>query len=168
MNASYVWSEAVGDAESFDSILGDDVGTVDDEFGPLAYDQTHVVKFSAVTFLPRDQMLGGIIQWSSGLPYSIIRQTTSFDSFGSSFLRTSYPSRQRNDQRNEGVWQVDVNYQKSFTFGPVAASFGVEVQNLTNSDDLRINSFNLDATLFSLDETRRFGRRWQLSLAMNF
>ncbi len=167
MNASYVWSEAVGDAESFDSILGDDVGTVENEFGPLSYDQTHVVKFSAVTFLPKGQMLGGIIQWSSGLPFSVILETNSFDSFGSSFLRTHYPTAQRNDQRNEGVWRVDVNYQKSMNFGPVSASIGVEVQNLTNSDDLRVNSYDLDAFI-ALDATRNFGRRWQLSLSMSF
>ena len=126
-----------------------------------------MVKFSVVTFLPKNQMLGGIIQWSSGLPFSVIRQTSSFDSFGSSFLRTHYPTGQRNDHRNEGVWRVDVNYQKSMTFGPVSASIGVEVQNLTNSDDLRVETFNLD-DLVALDATRRFGRRWQLSLSMNF
>ncbi|TDI12487.1 MAG: TonB-dependent receptor [Acidobacteria bacterium] len=167
MSASYVWSEAVGDAEAFDSLLGDDVGTVENEFGPLAYDQTHVVKFSAVSFLPRNQVVGGIIQWSSGLPYSIIRQTSSFDSFGSSFLRTSYPTGQRNDQRNQGVWRVDLSYKKSMTWGPVAASIGVEVENLTNSDDLRIDTFDLD-DLVALEAERNFGRRWQLSISMSF
>ncbi|MCZ6754869.1 MAG: hypothetical protein O7E49_06120, partial [Gemmatimonadetes bacterium] len=67
----------------------------------------------------------------------------------------------------EGVWRVDVNYQKSMNFGPVSASIGVEVQNLTNSDDLRLNEYDLDAFI-ALDATRNFGRRWQLSLSMNF
>ncbi len=62
---------------------------------------------------------------------------------------------------------MDLNYQKSMTLGPVAASIGVEVQNLTNSDDLRIDNYNLDAFI-ALDATRNFGRRWQLSLSMNF
>ena len=169
MNASYVWSEAVGDAESFDSVLGDDVGTVENEYGALDYDQTHVVKFSAVTFLPKEPGAG---QASfSGRPVyrtpSSGRPTRSIPSARRS-CAPHYPTEQRNDQRNEGVWRVDVNYQKNLVFGPVAASIGVEVQNLTNSDDLRINTFNLDDELFALDETRRFGRRWQLSLSMNF
>jgi hypothetical protein len=167
MNASYVWSEAKGDAESFDSLIGDDVGTTEDEFGFLDYDQTHVVKLSGVVFLPKNQNVGAIVQWSSGLPYSVIREENSFDSFGSSFLRTIYPTGQRNDQRNEGVWVVDLNYQKNMTFGRVSSSIGVEVQNLLNADDLRVDTYS-QYDFIALDSERRFGRRWQLSLSMNF
>jgi hypothetical protein len=44
---------------------------------------------------------------------------------------------------------------------------GVEVENLLNSDDLRI--FDVDQELFlGVDADRRFGRRWQLSAAFYF
>jgi hypothetical protein len=35
MQASYVWSEAKGDAEAFQQALGNDPGTTEDEFGFL-------------------------------------------------------------------------------------------------------------------------------------
>jgi hypothetical protein len=167
MQASYVWSEAKGDAEAFQQALGNDPGTAEDEFGFLSFDQTHVVKFNAVTFLPGDQSVGASIQWSSGLPYSEIRVRNSGDNFDSFFLRTTYPTSQRNDQRNEGRWNVDLNYRKNFTFGKYHASVGVEVQDLLNSDDLRITS--VDNTRFlGLNAFRDFGRRWQLSMEFNF
>jgi len=99
--------------------------------------------------------------------FTVLTYCVVFDSFGSSFLRTSYPTGQRNDQRNQGVWRVDLSYKKSMTWGPVAASIGVEVENLTNSDDLRIDTFDLD-DLVALEAERNFGRRWQLSISMSF
>ena len=167
MNGSYVYSEIVGDAETFLSGNGDDPGTVDDEFGPLNYDQTHRIIFSAVTFLPHGQSLGGTVEWTSGLPFSLIRQRESADSFGSFFFRTTYPTDQRNDQRNEGRWLVNLNYKKNFVFGKANASVGVEVDNLLNTDDLRI--FEVDQTQFlGVELDRRFGRRWQLSAQFYF
>jgi hypothetical protein len=167
MNGSYVYSEAVGDAEDFLSGLGNDPGTSDDEFGPLSYDQTHRLVFSAVTFLPRSQSLGGTIEWTSGLPFSLVRRRESADSFGSFFFRTTYPTDQRNDQRNEGRWLINLAYKKNFVAGRANASVGVEVENLLNSDDLRI--FDVDQELFlGVDAFRPFGRRWQLSAAFYF
>lgn len=167
MTTSYVYSEALGNAENFVSGLGNDPGTVEDEFGPLAFDQTHVIKFNAVTFLPGDQSVGGTIQWASGLPFSLVRIRNSADSFGSFLLRTTYPTEQRNDQRNEGAWLVNLNYKKNFVLGKTNASVGVEVQNLLNSDDLAI--FFVDQERFlGVGAQRNFGRRWQLSAEFHF
>jgi outer membrane receptor protein involved in Fe transport len=167
MTASYVYSEALGNAENFVSNLGNDPGTVEDEFGPLSFDQTHVIKFNAVTFLPGDQSVGGTIQWASGLPFSLVRIRNSADSFGSFLLRTTYPTEQRNDQRNEGAWLVNLNYKKNFVLGKTNASVGVEVQNLMNSDDLSI--FFVDQQRFlGVGAQRNFGRRWQLSAEFHF
>jgi hypothetical protein len=44
---------------------------------------------------------------------------------------------------------------------------GVEVVNLLNADDLVIESVEPTQKL-GLEATRRFGRRWQLSMALNF
>jgi hypothetical protein len=149
------------------SNLGNDPGTVEDEFGPLSFDQTHVIKFNAVTFLPGDQSIGGTIQWASGLPFSLVRIRNSADSFGSFLLRTTYPTEQRNDQRNEGAWLINLNYKKNFVLGKTNASVGVEVQNLMNSDDLTI--FFVDQERFlGVGATRNFGRRWQLSAEFHF
>ena len=167
MTSSYVWSRAIGDGEEFPSGLGNDPGTVDDESGPLAYDQTHVVKFSGIVQLPRTQTFGGSVVWASGTPYSTIRQRESADGYGSFFLRTTYPSSARNDQRNEGSWTVNLSYRKAFHYRTVDASVGVEVVNLLNADDLVIESVEPTQKL-GLEATRRFGRRWQLSAELHF
>ncbi|MGD8377114.1 MAG: TonB-dependent receptor [Acidobacteriota bacterium] len=167
MTSSYVWSRAEGNAEEFLSSLGNDPGTVDDEYGPLAYDQTHQVKFSAVMLLPRAQRVGCSVLWASGTPYSIIRERDSADFFHSFYFRTTYPTGQRNDQRNEAFWTVNVSYQKSFRFGRVDGGFGVEVVNLLSSDDATVDTEE-PTQLLGLEATRRFGRRWQLSVAFHF
>jgi len=167
MTSSYVYSRALGDAEEFLSGLGNDPGTIDDEFGPLSYDQTHVAKFSGTVYVPHDQSIGATILWASGTPYSTVTVRESADQAGSFFLRTTYPTGQRNDQRNEGVWRVDLAYRKSFNLPAVQASVGVEVTNLLNSDDVVIYAVE-PTQLLGLDATRRFGRRWQLSMALHF
>lgn len=169
MTGSYVWSEAKGQAESFQSALGNDPGTSDDEEGFLSFDQTHVLKFNAVTFLPGDQSIGSTIQWSSGLPYSLILRRSSGDNFDSVFLRTTFPSGQRNDRRNEGRWNIDIFYRKNFTFGKYHSSLGVTVQDLLNSDDLIILSSDADPDfVLGLNARRDFGRRWELAWEFHF
>ena len=167
MTGSYVLSRARGDAEAFQSSLGDDLGTVDDEYGYLDFDQTHRLILSGVTHLPGDQSLGGMIEWVSGLPYSRIRQKESADSFGSFTYRTTYPSGQRNDQRNEGRWLLNLHYRKGFAYRNLSASVGLDVENLLNTDDLVVAAVDVDAFL-GVEGVRRFGRRWQLSAELNF
>jgi hypothetical protein len=126
-----------------------------------------VIKFNAVAFLPGAQSVGGTVQWASGLPFSLVRIRNSADSFGSFLLRTTYPTEQRNDQRNEGAWLVNLNYKKNFVLGKTNASVGVEVQNLMNSDDLSV--FFVDQERFlGVGAIRNFGRRWQLSAEFHF
>jgi outer membrane receptor protein involved in Fe transport len=141
---------------------------VANEYGPLAYDQTHVVKVNATTFLPGNQSLGTTIQWASGTPFSLIATNASADYFGSvTQNRVSYPTGQRNDQRNEGYWLLNLSYRKNFVFGKVNASVGVEVENLLNEDYLTL--FVVDQTQFQgVTYTPAFGRRWQLSAQFNF
>ena len=66
MQGSYTYSRANGAAEDFQSRLGNDPSTVESEFGPLDFDQRHVVKLNATTFLPHDWQLGFSASWSSG------------------------------------------------------------------------------------------------------
>jgi hypothetical protein len=167
MTGSYVLSRARGDAEAFLSSLGDDLGTVEDEYGFLDFDQTHRLILSGVTHFPGDQSLGGMVEWVSGLPYSRIRQKESADSFGSFTYRTTYPTGQRNDQRNEGRWMLNLHYRKGFTCRGLSASVGVDVENLLNTDDLAVDTVDVDAFI-GVEAERRFGRRWQLSAELTF
>ena len=72
LEGSYTYSRAVGAAEDFQSVLGNDPSIVQNEFGYLDYDQRHVVKLNGAAYLPGDWQIGTVMNWSSGLPYSII------------------------------------------------------------------------------------------------
>jgi outer membrane receptor protein involved in Fe transport len=169
MQASYTWSEAFGQAESFQSGLGNDPETRDDEEGFLSFDQRHIVKFQAVTKLPHEITLGGLVQWASGTPFSVVRTIVDLDSTGNTIFRTFFPTSQRNDQRNEGFWQVDSRLEKNFTIGKVQASGFLSVQNLLNSDHLTIEEFNQTAfDGIGLDAFRDFGRRFELGATFKF
>ena len=135
------------------------------QVGPLSFDQTHVVKFNAVTFLPGNQSIGGSIQWASGTPFSLITQRQSADSFGSFFLRTTFPTNQRNDQRNPSFWTVDARIAKQIRVSRrVDIQLTGEVFNLLDDDTLQLKQ-SIQGVLTG---TRRFGRRFQLGLRVGF
>lgn len=169
-DASYTYSEAVGNAEAFESGLGSDTSQVDHEFGFLSFDERHVVKFNAVTHFPKGIQFGTRITWESGLPFSLIRSGFTTDENGNPTFRAIFPTQQRNDQRNNGRWLIDLNLRKDFNVGPTSMGVEFSVFNLLNSDDLQIGSINDQFIAFQLvDGTeRRFGRRFQLGFRMNF
>jgi outer membrane receptor protein involved in Fe transport len=169
MQASYTWSEAFGQAENFLGGVGNDPETVDDAEGFLSFDQTHVVKFQAVTRLPKEVSIGSVVQWASGTPWSVVKTVVDLDSTSNTIFRTFFPSSQRNDQRNEGYWQIDGRVEKNFVMGKVSALAFLSVQNLLNADNLFITQYNL--TSFSgvgLNATRDFGRRFELGATFKF
>jgi outer membrane receptor protein involved in Fe transport len=170
-DASYTYSEALGNAEAFEDIyLGSDTSQVEHEFGYLSYDQRHTVKFNAVAHLPKQIQFGTRILWESGLPFSLVRRDFTFDSLGNPTYRQIFPTEQRNDQRNEGRWLIDVNLRKAFTLGRAQAGAELTVTNLLNSDDLEIGNINDAAAALQLisGTERRFGRRFQLGFSLNF
>jgi hypothetical protein len=169
MQASYSWSEAFGQAEGFNSGLGNDPETTDDEEGFLSFDQRHVLKFQAVTRLPHEISLGGVVEWASGTPFSVIRTIVDTDSTGNNIFRTFFPTSQRNDQRNEGTWRIDARVEKNFVLGNVQAAGFLNISNLLNSDDLIINNVNLEAfDGVGLTGTRNFGRAFEIGATFNF
>jgi outer membrane receptor protein involved in Fe transport len=169
MQASYTWSNAFGQAETFLTPLGNDPETKDDEEGHLSYDQRHVVKLQFVARLPREMSLGTALQWNSGTPWSVIRSLSEFDSTGNTVVRTFYPSGQRNDQRNEGAWDIDGRLEKRFTIGRVEAAAFLNIDNLLNSDYLTILSYNeLARDGIALNAYRDLGRRFELGAAFKF
>src|SRR5262249_19479350 len=118
MRASYTWSKAEGQAEDFLSISGDDPSSFSAEQGFLSFDQRHRLKFQAVTYLPHRLVLGGLISWASGTPYSVIHTVPDdLDKVGSVVVRHLYPTGQRNDQRNGSIWRFDARIEKTFSFG---------------------------------------------------
>ncbi len=195
---SYTWSEAVGDAEDFIDLLGDDVTNVQDEKGLLGYDKTHVVKLSGRVLVPRwgGIRLGGFFTYESGEPYSIIEQRDVLDFptllnqgtggqaygppafFQLTTLRSFFPTGQRNDQRNKAFWTFDANVQKEFSIRDVRATFQFDIFNLLGDDTLdilfvrRTRAFDpLTGRQLTFDRPfarRRPGRQFQVGFTVNF
>ena len=66
---------------------------------------------------------------------------------------------------------MDISYRKDFRIAMGGQGFvGVEVDNLLNSDDLRIIEVHDQSVCQAgcLNATRKFGRRWQFSLGFSF
>jgi hypothetical protein len=181
MNASYTWSEAVGDGEDFFQELGNDPSRRDDVRGHQSYDQRHVVKLNATTITPWGIRLGTAVTWQSGLPYSIVREGLSEDVLPPSTaifatpgarVRQSYPTGVRNDQRNKSYWNVDVKVTKEIGFGQRSnLQASAEVFNALNDETYLIYNpfFEAGQRVNGINEAqRRFGRRWQVGLRLAF
>ena len=184
MDTSYTYSRAQGDAEDFTSPLGDDPAAVPYEYGYLNFDQRHVVRFNGTTFLPGDWSVGGVLQWASGLPYSLETTAFSLDNFSYPAFRTLFgrilPAdpqpvfvpENRNSRRNQPILNIDLQATKSFVMGRFNSKLFLAVQNLLNTDDLTITTYQPDnpnrGGALQIDADRRFGRRYQLGFQFEF
>ena len=181
MNASYTWSEAFGDGEDFFQGLGDDPTLKGNVFGFQSYDQTHVVKLNATTITPWGVRLGTAVTWQSGLPYSILLQEFSDDvqapitsTFGGEGARPrqTYPTGQRNDQRNASFWNFDVKATKELRLGKgMNLQLSAEIFNLLDDGTYQVYNPFLERgqQLNGVNEAQsRFGRRWQVGMKLAF
>jgi hypothetical protein len=178
MDVNYTFSKATGQAESFNSQSGDDPALTELKSGYLDYDQTHVAKFYAIAYLPKDWQFGGGITWASGLPWSNINRFRSSDNVDFPQIRRLYGyiepnsghflEENRNIHRNHAAYEVDLRTEKRFVIGQITAGAFFEVFNLLNSDDLRV--FEIDTSFDTLQSTeqREFGRRFQFGVHMDF
>jgi hypothetical protein len=181
MNGSYTYSTAEGDGEDFLQELANDPSLRDNVFGAQSYDQRHVAKLNATTITPWGLRLGTAVSWQSGLPYSILAQDTSDDILppSTSFfaapgarLRQSYPTGERNDQRNRSYWNIDAKVTKELRLErDMHLQLSAEVFNVLDDDTYLIYNpfFEAGQQLNGENEAiRRFGRRWQLGAKLSF
>ncbi|HEV8337344.1 MAG TPA: carboxypeptidase regulatory-like domain-containing protein [Candidatus Polarisedimenticolia bacterium] len=178
MDASYVFSKATGQAETFLSENGDDPALTELKSGYLSYDQRHVARFNAVAFLPGDWQVGGSVNWSSGLPFSFVNRFQSGDNVQFTQTRRLFGYRDpntgkfipelRNAHRNHATYDLNVRAQKNLVLGKVSAGAFFELHNLLNSDALRVSEIDNRFRTLQSDETRRFGRRFQLGVQLDF
>ncbi len=169
MQASYTWSEVVGQAEDYFSDDENDPQTTDDVFGHLDFDQRHVLKFQAVTRLPHEVEVGSIVQWASGTPFAITRTAVDRDDVGNQIFRTIFPTEQRNDQRNGGFWKIDGRVAKNFVIGKVQALGYVSVENILDYDYRSLEEYELESfDGISIDAVRDIGRRFELGMSFAF
>jgi hypothetical protein len=181
MEASYTLSKAVGDSEDFSLLLGNDRSTAQEERGYLSYDRTHSVKVNATCITPWGFRLGGAVRWESGLPYSLVIRNSStsealptYNDFRPQFSspRTSYPTHQRNDQRNGSAWNFDVNLVKELSL-PKGMNLQVQAKifNLLGEDTYVVyNTFTKagEQVNGTNDATRRFGRQFEVGMRLAF
>jgi len=192
LESSYTYSRARGNAESFQSLLGDDPATLHEEFGYLDFDMRHEVKFNAVTYLPGDWQLGSTLSWHSGLPYTVISTYLSLDNFEYPQFRTLFGSidrippnvpdpnnrgfkffpERRNSRRNAAVYNINVEARKAFVLGKLNSKLFLTVENLLNTDDLEISFYQPAAPdrggALQLISERRFGRRFEIGFQFEF
>lgn len=173
LEGSYVWSRAVGNAEDFVSSLGQDPTTIKQEFGPLSFDQTHFAKVNVTTTIPLWNIrLGSSFNWASGPPYSTTEtyaspdQKRNFGPYGVAYpnARTIYPSRQRNDSRNDSYWLFNVNAKKEFTVGKANVEASLEIFNLLNADILLVQGISNKALIAQ----KVVGRQYQFGTKFSF
>ncbi len=172
--ASYAWSEAVGDAEDFDQLLGNERNLLEQERGFLAHDQRHVVKVNAMKSTRRGLHFGGVVRWESGLPFSVIQSRATIWARSPLYLnagdlarrfRFRYPTGARNDQRSPSFWTLDMRVAKDFALQRnVHLQVTGEVFNMLDDRTLRIED-RIDS---SVGGTRRFGRQFQLGIRLGF
>lgn len=181
MDASYVWSEAVGDAEDYNQLLGDDASTLEDERGYVGYDRRHQLKVNATRLLRGGVRLGTSITWQSGLPYSLLLRDFSYTAIAPEIaslgepdrtIRTRYLTRRRNDQRNRGYWNVDVKATKEFALSRgMTLQLMALVDNLLNDGTYIVYNGQIgygQQVNGNDDATRRFGRRYEMSMRLQF
>jgi len=174
LNGSYTWSEAVGNAEDFNQLLGNSIDLADTEYGYLSFDQRHVFRLNAVTIAPKGIRLGGTVRWESGLPFSVVRTSAipfvlpeAYGTLGvsGSQFNYAYPSESRNDRRNESFWNFDARIAGNITISrKVQMELTAELFNLLNDDTLRQTN-TIDGNFAG---TRRFGRQYQLGIRLAF
>jgi outer membrane receptor protein involved in Fe transport len=197
MQASYVYSRALGSAEDFQSKLGNDPSTVQSEYGYLDFDQRHVVKLNAGVYLPHDWQMGLTASWGSGLPYSVISRFFALDNVDYQQFRTLYgytvpttsgstvtgyrfQPETRDSRRNAAAYDFGIHARKTFVVGRNTAGLFLDVFNLLNTDTLRISTYEPVPPQFAgsgetgtqgplqINGTRQFGRRWQIGFQYNF
>ncbi len=173
MQASYTYSRATGQAEIFNSSVGDDPATRGEEDGYLGYDQRHRVVIAAVGHLPRAVELGGRITWESGTPYTVEDLILDQDDQGNTSVRVLYPTGLRNDQRNGGRWIVDARIAKRFLIGEVGILAEIAVNDLLDGDDVSLSAFrseNADGAQLVPAPSGYYGpgRTWEVGLTFSF
>jgi hypothetical protein len=90
---------------------------------------------------------------------------------GAARPRTSYPTGQRNSERNVAMWDVNLRASKEFRVGKTNGQLSVEVFNVLNDGTYQVYSPFLEAgqqVNGNNDAVRRFGRSWQLGLRLAF
>jgi hypothetical protein len=184
MEASYTWSQAKGDAEDWNLFLGNDRTTLEDEKGFLSYDRTHQLKLNATRIFRGGIRLGTSVTWQSGLPWSILRQDFSAVTYApavseegglpSALNRFRYLTGQRNDQRNNDYWNVDLKATKEFALPKgIQMQLSALVENLFNDGTYIIyneaQNVQSGRQINGVNEaTNRFGRRYELSMRLAF
>ncbi|HKY33964.1 MAG TPA: TonB-dependent receptor plug domain-containing protein [Candidatus Polarisedimenticolia bacterium] len=168
MELAYTCSRARGEAESFADVAGNDPAVSDPVRGFLDFDQRHVLKWHGITHLKQGVLLGAVLQWASGIPYSIVLNVEDYDD-----ARTVTPQRvvsvtgEKNDQRNESQVTLNLRLEKRIRARTAELSGFIETQNILSSDDLvlrQVDARGGDA----IDGERRFGRRFQIGLGILF
>jgi hypothetical protein len=166
MKAGYTFSRSRGVASETFDFARDDVSVPANGREWLDSDERHSLELQAVWRLPATVVLGGMLRWDSGLPYTVYGQPEAdLDSGGTSVFRLLLPTGEGNDQRNEGRWRLDARLEKGFRIGKVNAAGFVSAQNLLDDDSLVVTSYTDGGYVTAV---RDLGRRFEIGGTVAF
>ncbi|MGH9869748.1 MAG: TonB-dependent receptor plug domain-containing protein [Candidatus Polarisedimenticolia bacterium] len=166
MRAGYTLSRARGEASGTFAAARDDVSVTADQRDWLEHDERHSLEAQAVWRLPAEVMLGGMLRWDSGLPYTVYEAPEAdLDSSGNSSVRQVLPTGEAFDQRNEGRWRLDARLEKGFQIGKARASGFFSAQNLLDDDWLVVTSYTQGGYVTTF---RDLGRRFEIGSTFSF
>ena len=181
MMLGYTLSKARGEAESFDTLSGNDAAVSDLSSGYLDYDRRHVFKCQVVAHLEHGLLAGGSIEWASGLPYTFLGIAEGdIDDMGNITSQRIFSiTGQNNDQRNDAVLTVNGRLEKRFDLGNFQASAFIEAENLLDANDLHLlrvddGNRNLGTGTAGSDHAivtegdYNYGRRWEIGASFLF
>ena len=173
VQGSYTYSRAHGDGETYASMSRNDPALAGAEWAALGWDQRHRAVLVAAAILPKGVELGGQILWESGTPYSVEDVILDLDSGDNVNLRTTFPTGEKNDQRNGAYWGIDARVAKRFPLGRIQIAAEAAVRNLLDQDDLVLEAYQPStaspaALVGGPEGLRHPGRAWQLGMTVYF
>lgn len=175
MQASYAYSTLRGSGDSLNLLLIEDGPLTDGREAYLAGDRRHEFKVYATTITPWGFRLGGSLTWLSGLPYSTLEQqigTISPDGDEIGWPRQRYVDGTRNDSRNRSAWNIDIKVTKEMNAGRrLNLRLWLEAYNLLDDRTYRVynSGIGVGRTINGInDANRRFGRKFQMGIQLNF
>jgi hypothetical protein len=122
LNVSYVRSVARSDLNAFtsfyDAVLSPVVG--ENGYGPARTDVPHRLLVRGRANPIKDWLLVGVLDWRTGLPYSVVNESLDFVG-------------PRNERRFPAYVRVDLGIEHRFTFGKYRPWIGVRVDNALSS-----------------------------------
>jgi hypothetical protein len=134
---SYTWSKCTNESEFFAIAVSDSraPNPFDEDRGPCRSDQRHRFVANGSYELPWGFLVGSIVTWASGQPYSAFSGVDINVDDAPPFGQDRPPGFSRNSELSDPYFRLDLRLSKRFDFGPIGLELIGEAFNLTNHEN---------------------------------